>query len=147
MSSTEFACPLCGFHFDPAGRGQCARCPLATGCQIICCPACGYQFTDPQSTLIGRWLQGRRRRRRHGRSEALQSPTLADVPPGWRARIRAMQQVSGRRRQQLFAYGLQTAREVRVLQQQPVTVVQVGETELALEAELARAVLVDSLEP
>jgi Fe2+ transport system protein FeoA len=58
-----------------------------------------------------------------------------------------MQQVSGRRRQQLFAYGLQTAREVRVLQQQPVTVVQVGETELALEAELARAVLVDSLEP
>ncbi|HSB88527.1 MAG TPA: FeoA domain-containing protein [Anaerolineales bacterium] len=147
MSTTEFACPLCGFHFDPAGRGPCARCPLATGCRIICCPACGYQFADPQSTLIGPWLQERRDRHRHGRSQAVYTPTLADVPPGWRARIGAMQQISASRRQQLCAYGLQTAREVRVLQQQPVTVVQVGETELALEAELARSVLVDSLEP
>lgn len=46
-------CPLCGNRFDAEGQGCRPSCPLATGCKVICCPACGYSF--PQETgLAGR---------------------------------------------------------------------------------------------
>jgi len=147
MMATQIACPMCGFLFDPEGQGHCSACPLAQGCHIACCPACGYQTPDVQQTLIGRWLSGgRRQRRRHGQHDAA-GQTLADVPPGWCARIVGMNHGPGLRRQRLRAYGLEASTRVRVLQQHPVTVVTIGETELALEADLARGVQVDSLEP
>jgi hypothetical protein len=43
-SGTEYRCPLCGRTFvgDQAG---CSRfCPLSRGCNLICCPHCGYSF-------------------------------------------------------------------------------------------------------
>jgi Fe2+ transport system protein FeoA len=72
---------------------------------------------------------------------------LADVPAGWSARIADTGGASAPRHQQLRAYGLEALTWVRVIQHRPVTVVAVAGTELALEAELARRVVVDSLRP
>ncbi len=58
-----------------------------------------------------------------------------------------MNRSSGLRRQQLRAYGLETKAGGRVTQHHPVTVVTMGETELALEADLAQGILVDTLDP
>jgi hypothetical protein len=52
-----FACPLCGMRFTHGGHG-CSACPLNFGCEIVCCPHCGYQFPRA-STLVDwarRWL-------------------------------------------------------------------------------------------
>ena len=39
-------CSLCGYEFDKDTLLCHARCPLAEGCHIICCPNCGYQVVD-----------------------------------------------------------------------------------------------------
>ncbi|OGS01953.1 MAG: hypothetical protein A2V88_08490 [Elusimicrobia bacterium RBG_16_66_12] len=73
--------------------------------------------------------------------------TLADVPAGCLARIVAIEGAPSSRRQQLRAYGLLAGDWVRVVQHVPVTVAVVEHTELALETDLARCILVDAFEP
>lgn len=64
--------------------------------------------------------------------------TLADVPTGCRARVVGFcPGLPADRLAYLQAYGLAPGYWVRVLQHNPVTVVQVEHTELALETELA----------
>ena len=145
MNATHVTCPLCGHRFLPEGRSGCGACPLAKGCAFVCCPACGYQIPDTDRSLIGRWLAAGFRRRVAPAGAA--PPPLADVPAGWSARIAETGGASAPRRQQLRAYGLEALTWVRVIQHRPVTVIVVAGTELALEAELARRVVVDSLKP
>jgi hypothetical protein len=52
-------CPLCGKRFI-RGERACAPCPLSGGCDIVCCPHCGYTF--PRSSRIVSWI-GRLARR------------------------------------------------------------------------------------
>lgn len=40
----EERCPLCGTTFDAGGQGCRPSCPMAKGCAVVCCPACGYSF-------------------------------------------------------------------------------------------------------
>jgi hypothetical protein len=54
MDSTHEHCPLCGHDFDPAGAGCRPSCPLAKGCRVLCCPACGYSFPRESAGLAGR---------------------------------------------------------------------------------------------
>jgi hypothetical protein len=45
-------CGLCGYRFVPGTETMaCARCPMARGCAVICCPRCGYEFVT-ESRLV-----------------------------------------------------------------------------------------------
>lgn len=69
--------------------------------------------------------------------------TLADVKPGDEVKVAGFAPtLSPARLAHLQAYGLVPGYPVRVVQQKPVTVVQVDFVELALEDELARGVWV-----
>jgi len=51
-------CPMCGHQFEPQQAQQaCEACPLSSGCQIICCPNCGYRMPAEPPTLdtLRRW--------------------------------------------------------------------------------------------
>lgn len=72
--------------------------------------------------------------------------TLADVPVGWKARVRGWEATPPRRRQQLRAYGLTERRWIDVLQHVPTMIIRVEHTELALERELAATILVEAAE-
>jgi Fe2+ transport system protein FeoA len=148
-------CPVCGHTYDESQAAGCATCPLHAGCAMTCCPACGHSTIDPSRSLAARVLAGVRhgvRRARAGRRAPAarlaevpilaEVPTLADVPPGCRASVIGFAPAGGQRCEQLQAYGLSPGHRVRVLQQTPVTVVQVDHTELALETDVARAVWV-----
>ncbi len=52
-------CPLCGFQFDPAGLSCAAHCPLAAvqGCQLVCCPHCGYPLVDERQSRLATFLR------------------------------------------------------------------------------------------
>jgi Fe2+ transport system protein FeoA len=64
--------------------------------------------------------------------------TLADIPPGDGVELRGFAPgLPQERRAHLQAYGLVPGRFVRVLQHNPVTVVQVEHCEIALEDDLA----------
>ncbi len=78
------------------------------------------------------------------RPSATPELTLAELPPGSSARIAAWRGASSPRRQQLQAYGLSVGRLVRVVQQAGATVVRVEHTELALERDLARMIVVEA---
>ncbi len=142
---SQVDCALCGHGFDPEAALACGSCPLRHGCPLVCCPACGHIDVDARQSrlvrLVTPLVHGRRARRRRPPGET----TLADIAPersvivlGFGAGIRAAL------REHFRAYGLVTGSTVRVVQQQPVTVIRIDHTELALERELATCVLVDT---
>lgn len=54
-------CPLCGTQFDPDLHVNCQACPLQTGCQLACCPNCGFEMVNVQRSVVARlaarWLK------------------------------------------------------------------------------------------
>jgi Fe2+ transport system protein FeoA len=68
---------------------------------------------------------------------------LTGLRPGSRARVATLEALPADQRERLQAYGLVPGQWVRVVQHAPVTVVQVEQTELALEAQIARGVQVE----
>lgn len=69
---------------------------------------------------------------------------LSGQPPGTTTRLVGyLPSMPPERRAQLMAYGLLPGQLLRVLQHNPVTIIQVELTELALETELAKAMLVE----
>ncbi len=73
------------------------------------------------------------------------SGTLLDVPPGGQARVVELNGMPARQRENLQAYGLTPGCWVSVIQHAPVTVIQIENTELAMEADLAGLVAVEAV--
>lgn len=168
MKTEVVHCPICGHRFDPGENEACGNCPLHQGCTIVCCPACGYSTIDPgRSKLVqiaktlGRkngffpihlkrlfaWLKDDLNLRLNGRGDEKsprQAPWfLSEVSPGGLVQVVGFSEnVSPNQRAHLQAYGLMPDHQVQVVQQSPVTIIQVAHTELALENELARDVQV-----
>jgi NMD protein affecting ribosome stability and mRNA decay len=61
--ASAFTCGLCGYRFMHGGL-VCGTCPMQTGCALVRCPNCGFQF--PRSSWIadafGRLLRRLRRK-------------------------------------------------------------------------------------
>ena len=53
--ATEFSCALCGARFTH-GTLVCGSCPLNAGCEVVKCPACGYQ--SPRRSRIVDFVRG-----------------------------------------------------------------------------------------
>ncbi|MEJ2708161.1 MAG: hypothetical protein P8074_11155 [Anaerolineales bacterium] len=49
-----FTCTMCGYRFDPSQRTACSGCPVQRGCQLICCPSCGFETVDPSRSTLAR---------------------------------------------------------------------------------------------
>lgn len=134
MTAGMITCSMCGHRFDPAAHQTCQGCPLHKGCQLACCPACGFENVDVQRSglarLAARWFPSKGSR-----------ATLADVVPGSQVRLEGFaSSLPARQQAHLQAYGLVPGHLVRVVQHSPVTIVQIEHTELALEAGLARQI-------
>ena len=70
---------------------------------------------------------------------------LGFLPPGRSARLAEVGAVDTAQREQLAAYGLVAGCLLRVLQQQPMTVILTEELELALEPAVAREIWVEAM--
>jgi predicted amidophosphoribosyltransferase len=53
--ATEFTCALCSARFTH-GTLVCVSCPLNVGCEVVKCPACGYQ--SPRRSRIVDFVRG-----------------------------------------------------------------------------------------
>ncbi len=140
-------CSMCGYRFDPDENEACESCPMHRGCALVCCPACGYSEVDPRRSrlvsLVSRLAVRLRLFRRPVRPSA-PGLTLADIPPGRRACIEALDELSAGRCHQLQAYGVAPGRYVEIVQQTPVTVIRVEHIDLAFESAIARGIRVAS---
>jgi Fe2+ transport system protein FeoA len=148
MTFNWITCSMCGQVFDAAAHTACQSCPLNKGCQLVCCPACGFETVDPSQSRLARWAG--RFFARSSFKESVQAggkpsnaTSLVDIPPGCRARVVGfLVGLSDERKAHLQSYGLTPGTWVRVVQHSPVTVIQVEQLELALEGDLARQVQV-----
>ena len=63
MKVGTFHCSLCGHHFEGAGNECRKGCPFGKGCNLICCPRCGYQFvTESRVVHLLKKIWGARRK-------------------------------------------------------------------------------------
>ncbi len=139
----KLTCSLCGHRFDPAAEAACGACPLRRGCPLVCCPACSHVTIDTDRSRLAR-LMAPLVHRRVRPGDRRPAPTLADVPPNTTAVIAGFRPGAPPDRcEQLRAYGLAIGRSVRVVQQSPVTVIEVDHTELGLERDLADQIYVE----
>jgi len=137
MAERYLTCPLCGFGFDPEDALCSHGCPLASHCALVRCPACDYEFTEQPSSVswLRRLLGGGPRAPEPDQCEA---QSVDQLGAGQTATILSL---SGSRNR-LAVFGIVPGTEITLLQRRPACVVQVGETELALDREIARRILV-----
>ena len=138
--SRSMACPLCGTRFDPEVEVACGNCPMHGACTLSCCPECGYTTVDVGRSRAVGWI-GRVFPSRKVPAES--ETTLESALIGDDVVIGAFAEaMTTGHRELLRAYGLEPGRTVRIEQHAPVTVVRVDQTEVALEADLARLILI-----
>lgn len=146
MAERFLTCPLCGFEFDAEDTLCQHGCPLHTACNLTRCPMCAYEF--PRTPRVVSWLRrvfgGRAARAdRAGLAEGVL--TVRDLKGGERAEILHLAAEDGSRSNALAVFGLVPGSEVALIQRHPSYVVQIGETTLALDAEVAGSIVVRRL--
>jgi len=142
MADRFVTCPLCGLEFQPTDTLCEHGCPMRTACGLIRCPACEYEF--PETPRAVSWLK---KLFGGARTPAPCPPgtrTVRDLVGGERARVAHLAGESSARRNALAVFGLVPGSEIMLLQRYPSYVLEVGETVLALEAEVAESIIVTS---
>ncbi len=85
----------------------------------------------------------RRQRCARGYETNEQCMALCQVAPGSEVKIRGIERLNLPYRGHLQAYGLLPGRCIRVITQEPVTIIQVEQMELAFEKSIAEGILVE----
>lgn len=143
-------CPLCGFEFEPDRTGCSTSCPFGSGCNLVCCPSCGYQGVDESRSRLASWA-GRLIAKASGQAKTHRAAPAAGVPrhvplshieAGFEATVVDLSGMPTARAMRLGAFGLMPGALVRVIQRWPVPVLRIGETELGLEADVLEQIRV-----
>lgn len=140
--SAYLHCPLCGFEFEKRTTACANGCPLGKFCHLIACPNCHYEFPEKSQTLG--WLQRlfHWHRKPAARAEHI---SLTDLEVGETSELVCINCTHNSRRNALAIYGLVPGGRIFLQQKRPAFVVRIGETELALEASIAREIMVKPL--
>ena len=144
MAIDYLTCPMCGFEFERTDTLCAHGCPLGALCHLIRCPACEYEFpeTPPAVSFVKRLFR-RRLPTVTGLPPGVR--TVAELRPGQKAKVLCLGSTVTDRHRTLTVYGLGSGAEITLVQQQPACVIQIGETELALDLDIARDILVQPL--
>ncbi len=124
LASAEFACPLCGCRFpEAAGKTACRGCPLAFGCGLIKCPNCGYDLPRQGSSAQAAAPLSRLKNGQVGKVADISTPKLDQL-------------------QKLTAMGILPGTSISILQTYPTYVFQSGQTQFAVDKDIADAIYV-----
>ena len=139
---TTLDCGLCGTTFDPAVHQGCASCPMGGHCTLACCPNCGFTTIDVQRSASARFVSKLLGAPRKAVKKAAPASILV-IRPGESVEVAELG--GGMAADQialLRTYGIDVGRTVKVVQHRPMTVLEVDQTEVALESDLAAQILV-----
>jgi Fe2+ transport system protein FeoA len=134
----DVTCPLCGLEYRPGGD-TCREhgCPIAIGgCATRHCPRCGYTMPDEDRSVAARLV----RRLFRPRPQSHVAGTLADLPAGSFGVVERLQG-DPTMLARLTAQGLAPGVAIHVLQRLPTFVIEVGETTLGLEKDVAAGIV------
>ena len=152
MPTTTVTCPMCRTILDPDAQGRaCRHCPLhhlTEGCAIrmIRCPACGYHSLADELAEgpVDSEVVDRSGRPSRARSSICATCRLSQLHNDADAVVTGFNGLSERATRRLMAYGLVPGARFRLLQRRPAYILRLGETELALEPDLAESVYVEA---
>jgi Fe2+ transport system protein FeoA len=135
-------CTLCGLEFSEAeARRPCKSCPVGQACDLVCCPNCGYQTPGEP-----RWLRRWRRRWHKVQSAEATDPSaaisLVALKPGGDTEILEVHAHDDAVVRKLTALGLLPGVRLRLLRRFPCYLVQISHAHIALDKQLASAILV-----
>jgi DtxR family Mn-dependent transcriptional regulator len=138
-------CPMCGFEFDRDDTVCGHGCPLGPVCNLLRCPSCEYEFpeTPARITRLGK-LFGRKPARSPRLPEDVRP--ITQLRSGSTAEVLCLGDTKAPRQHRLAVFGVIPGAEVTLVQRQPSTVLRIGETELALDTEIADEILVRPIE-
>ena len=135
-AAAHVSCPLCGLDYQPGGE-TCREhgCPIALGgCATQHCPRCGYTMPDESKSGAARLI--RKLFRRSAAKPAAVAGSLAELPAGSFGIVERLQGPPDLLAR-LTAQGLAPGVQLHVLQRLPTFVIEVGETTIGLEQEVA----------
>ena len=143
MAEPILTCPLCGFEFQKTDSLCHHGCPLGAMCNLARCPACEYEF--PEQLPGKSWL--RRLFNKGGAAAVPPLPedgllTVKSLAAGESAEVLCLAGESSSRRNHLAVFGLVPGSEVRLVQRHPSFVLEIGETVLALDSDVAGDIVV-----
>jgi Fe2+ transport system protein FeoA len=115
---------------------------VAGYCNLICCPNCRYEFPAETQTpsLLKRLF--RRKPVAAGKCGVI---NLSQMAEGAQGELVSLNTTHASRRNALAVFGLVPGCRLVLQQKSPAYVIRVGETELALEPDIAREILVRPL--
>ena len=145
MAERFVVCPLCGFEFEKVDTLCQHGCPFRTTCNLTRCPSCDYEFPEQPRALS--WMQrlfGRKTDDEIDRCE--QFMTVGDLHSGETVEVISLASAAARQNH-LAVFGLVPGSALTLVQKKPSYVVRIGETELALDAEIAREIMVRREQP
>jgi len=126
-------CALCGTAFDLAdASSSCKGCVLATGCDLIRCPNCGYE--TPKEP---RWLKKIFKKTDDHSTPSSNAITLSKLKRGQAAKITRLNTNDREILRKLMAMGVFPGLTIRMIQAYPSYVFQIGESQFAIDKKLA----------
>jgi Fe2+ transport system protein FeoA len=143
------SCPLCGFEFTPVDTLCQHGCPLRSACGLVRCPMCDYEF--PETPRAAAWLGALVRslfhRKGHPQDRGRQPSepqvlTVRELATGEQVEVVHLGDQNPDRSNTLAVFGLAPGSEITLVQRHPSYVLQVGETLLALDSEVAGSIVV-----
>ena len=132
-------CSLCGFEFEKRQTTCAQGCPLGKYCKLVRCPNCSYEFPEPSQPLT--WFQRLFHRQKPPPPDR-KLVSLDELDDGEPCELVCLNGAHVARRNALAVYGLVSGCQIVLQQKRPTFVIRVGETELALERNIAHEVFV-----
>jgi Fe2+ transport system protein FeoA len=139
-----YDCPLCGTDFTGA---EChSSCPMSSGCSMVRCPHCGYEFVESGRfvDMLLRWI-----RRAPVTAAAVPATAtdravmpVADMAIGSTAPVAFITPSSAARMNRLASFGIVAGTDVRLVSRRPTVVLACGTSTVAIEDDVAREVYV-----
>jgi len=139
-TAPSFTCPMCGLAYQPGGD-TCKEhgCPIAIGgCATQHCPRCGYTMPDESKSAAAKLIRSLFRRAPKPAATAGRLAELAGGATVVVERLDGEPELLAR----LTAQGIAPGVRIHVLQRLPTFVIEVGETTIGLEREVAAAIVV-----
>jgi len=109
---------------------------------MVRCPRCGYEFVES-----GRFVDMLRRWIRRGPPPRGEQFRLVDLQPGESGSIVSIPHQSLARVSRLASFGIVAGTEVKLIARLPTVVLECGSTQIAVEPEIGREILVRSALP
>jgi Fe2+ transport system protein FeoA len=109
-------------------------------CQLVRCPSCHYEFPDETKKMS--WLKRLFHRRMSASPATAEASPLTEFEEGMDCILVCLHCKQASRRSSLEVFGLVPGTLLSIRQTSPAYIIRVGETELAIEPDIAREIMV-----